>query len=156
MNGVCGDNRFEIIAKVKEHLIKATNIERQPEELKYADNILFRLWQLGYFDSVEKISKLEEQVEDLKSDHEYNLELMKGLNERIAELNKVNEWHYVKDGDLPKVFDKPYLCKVYSHFEVGYFTAYKDQPWHFDEYYLDNEDVIAWKEIVLPELKEIE
>ena len=66
--------------------------------------------------------------------------------------NKANEWHYVKDGDLPKVFDKPYLCKVYSHFEVGYFTAYKDQPWHFDEYYLDNEDVFAWKEIVLPEL----
>ena len=62
------------------------------------------------------------------------------------------EWHKVADGDLPKVFDKPYLCKVYSHFEVGYFTAYKDQPWHFDEYYLDNEDVIAWKEIVLPEL----
>ena len=66
--------------------------------------------------------------------------------------NKANEWHYVKDGDLPKEFDKPYLCKVYNHFEVGYFTAYKDQPWHFDEYYLDNEDVIAWKEIVLPEL----
>ena len=64
--------------------------------------------------------------------------------------NKANEWHYVKDGDLPKEFDKPYLCKVNSHFEVGYFMAYKEQPWHFDEYYLDNEDVIAWKEIVLP------
>jgi hypothetical protein len=69
--------------------------------------------------------------------------------------NKANEWHYVKDGDLPKEFDKPYLCKVNSHFEVGYFMAYKEQPWHFDEYYLDNEDVIAWKEIVLPkEIKE--
>ena len=64
--------------------------------------------------------------------------------------NKANEWHFVKDGDLPKEFDKPYLCKVNSHFEVGYFMAYKEQPWHFDEYYLDNEDVIAWKEIVLP------
>lgn len=49
MAGVCGDNRFEIIAKVKEHLIKATNIEMHPEELAQVDNILFRLWQLNYF-----------------------------------------------------------------------------------------------------------
>jgi len=91
MSEVCGDNRFEIIAKVKGHLINATNIEMQPEELKYADNILFRLWQLGYFDSIDKISKLKEQVADLQSDHEYNLELMNGLNKRIAELNKANE-----------------------------------------------------------------
>lgn len=66
--------------------------------------------------------------------------------------NEANEWHYVKDGDLPKEFDKPYLCKVNGHFEVGYFMAYKEQPWHFDEYYLDNEDVIAWCEI--PTFKE--
>lgn len=61
-------------------------------------------------------------------------------------------WHKAADGDLPKEFDKPYLCKVYGHFEVGYFMAYKEQPWHFDEYYLDNEDVIAWKEIVPPNI----
>ena len=77
-------------------------------------------------------------------------------HKKYTDLRITNEWHYVIDGDLPKVFDKPYLCKVYSHFEIGYFTAYKDQPWHFDEYYLDNEDIIAWKEIVLPELKESE
>lgn len=92
----------------------------------------------------------------------YDIEVMqKDLEKFFQEsanfgYNKANEWHYVKDGDLPKEFDKPYLCKVNSHFEVGYFMAYKEQPWHFDEYYLDNEDVIAWKEIVLPELKESE
>lgn len=79
MNAVCGDNRFEIIAKVKEHLVKATNIEKQPEELKYADNILFRLWQLGYFDSVEKISKLEVENERLKA-------IILGNEEEISEL----------------------------------------------------------------------
>ena len=69
--------------------------------------------------------------------------------------NKANEWHYVKDGDLPKEFDKPYLCYLNGYFEVGYFMAYKEQPWHFDNYYLDNEDVDAWKEIVPPkEIKE--
>lgn len=49
MADACGDNRFEIIAKVKEHLLKATNIEMHPEELAQLDNILFRLWQLNYF-----------------------------------------------------------------------------------------------------------
>ena len=38
---------------------------------------------------VEKhIKQLEGQVEDWKSDHEHNLKLMKGLNNRIAELEK--------------------------------------------------------------------
>lgn len=62
MNGICIDNRFEIIAKVKEHLIKATNIEMCPEELAHVDNILFRLWQLGYFNQ----SKIE--WHDLRKD----------------------------------------------------------------------------------------
>lgn len=63
---VCGDNRFEIIAKVKEHLLKATNIEMQPEELKYTDSILFRLWQLGYFNQ----SELEKENAELKKENE--------------------------------------------------------------------------------------
>lgn len=55
MTNVCGDNRFEIIAKVKEHLIKATNIEMHPEELAQVDNILFRLWQLNYFNQCNSV-----------------------------------------------------------------------------------------------------
>jgi hypothetical protein len=72
--------------------------------------------------------------------------------------NKANEWHYVKDGDLPKD-DKQYLvlfsynykgkkemsCGVrdnlHSDFEIN--RCYTEQ-------------IIAWKEIVLPELKENE
>lgn len=63
MNGICGDNRFEIIAKVKEHLIEATNIEMCPEELAHVDSILFRLWQLDYFNQ----SKLEKENAELKA-----------------------------------------------------------------------------------------
>ena len=48
--------------------------------------------------------------------------------------NKVNEWHYVKDG-LP---DEERLHWVDGDYEVQ------------DEY------IIAWKEIVLPKLKESE
>ena len=73
--------------------------------------------------------------------------------------NKATEWHYVKDGDLPKedtieketlyllwfgLNDSDYLTGVFSH---GRF-------WCFDSGWFETKDVIAWKEIVLPELKE--
>ena len=52
MNGICGDNRFELINKVKKRLLEVTNIEQSPKELEVLDTILFRLWQCGYFDNV--------------------------------------------------------------------------------------------------------
>ena len=33
MNETCGDNRFEIIQKAKEDLIRCTNIEISPDEM---------------------------------------------------------------------------------------------------------------------------
>ena len=53
MNAVCGDNRFKIIEKVKNHLLEATNIDKAPKELEVLDSILFRLWQCRFFDNVE-------------------------------------------------------------------------------------------------------
>ena len=61
--------------------------------------------------------------------------------------NKANEWHFVKDGDLPKENKKYWILtsnrepKVDSWLTVSWVYSY---------------DVIAWKEIVLPELKESE
>ena len=109
MGGVCGDNRFEIIAKVKEHLIKATNIESQPKELEQLDNILFRLWQLGYF-NLETIPKLKEEIEDWKSCHEREIELMKGLNDRIADLEKKVKYYEQQLSAMEK--DVCDVCKV--------------------------------------------
>ena len=89
--------------------------------------------------------------------------------------NKANEWHYVKEGDLPNTDTKNYtyirrkkryerqfidyrvikcyvLCqneKGKITAEVGYFDC--NQKCFFDE---AEGIVIAWKEIVLPELKE--
>ena len=80
--------------------------------------------------------------------------------------NKANEWHYVKDGDLPK--DNEYILiysKLADNIAVGkrrcagkirkrcvyewYFATYEGT------YCLKDKDVIAWKEIVLPtEIKE--
>ena len=66
-------------------------------------------------------------------------------NEKVNQIVD-NEWHYVKD-ELPKeskkyyVYSKQWGIEVRKFFaEVGYFECRKN-------------DVIAWKEIVLPELK---
>ena len=80
--------------------------------------------------------------------------------------NKANEWHYVKDGDYPKD-NKPVLCILgdvdSDNCEVGYYNDVgSGEPWHFETYHLPDNDgdnawgVSAWKEIVLPELKESE
>lgn len=45
---VCGDNRFEIIAKAKEDILQATNIDTSPKELEVLDTFLFRCWQMGW------------------------------------------------------------------------------------------------------------
>ena len=71
MNEICGDNRFEIIAKAKADLLDATNIDTSEDEMKVLDSFLFRCWQMGWLDRYDTadrkteptISKME-QVED--------------------------------------------------------------------------------------------
>ena len=46
----CSDDRFELIAKAKTKLLESTNIESRPEEVAVLDSILFRCWQMGWFD----------------------------------------------------------------------------------------------------------
>ena len=48
MADVCTDGRFEMIERVKQRLVKATNIEARPEEMDVLDSILFRFWQQGW------------------------------------------------------------------------------------------------------------
>jgi len=82
----------------------------------------------------EHIVELEERIENLKS----QIEKMKS-----------NEWHYVKDGDLPK--DENYvLVSNGKDWTKGF---YKDKKWNIISL-VGFTELIAWKEIVLP--KEIE
>lgn len=79
--------------------------------------------------------------------------------------NKANEWHYVKDGDLPK--ENEYIMiysKLADNIAVGkrrcsgkirkrcvyewYFATYEGT------YCLRDKDIIAWKEIDCKEIKE--
>ena len=88
--------------------------------------------------------------------------------------NKANEWHYVKDGDLPKESGR-YFVYVGGGENGVYPLDFDTEANDFGCWCLDvgnnlgvrdtifetiterNEDkVIAWKEIVLPELKESE
>lgn len=70
--------------------------------------------------------------------------------------NKANEWHYVKDGDYPKkgvylvAWKRTHHVEEYGEwgFDVDLFNA--------DEGYFEGvgDFVIAWKEIVPPDIKE--
>ena len=67
--------------------------------------------------------------------------------------NKANEWHYVKDGDLP---NKGVLCAVLLvNNDLIFARLREDNVWTTNGHNAF-ENVIAWKEIVLPELKENE
>jgi hypothetical protein len=67
--------------------------------------------------------------------------------------NKANEWHYVKDGDLPKA-TTPVLVILESGVPYVSWISSDKGWWFCTNYYTGEDDVIAWKEIVLPELKE--
>ena len=68
--------------------------------------------------------------------------------------NKAKEWHYVKDGIMPKenqwvlVYDGSYtVCNYHSNTPIKWLDNYENEV--YEGY------IIAWKEIVLPkEIKE--
>ena len=91
--------------------------------------------------------------------------------------NKANEWHYVKDGDLPKAYQKCYFIYSNTYGEdnkvifsesninvlTGIYAFFLDEetgeettdPCFYDDINDDEiglEEVYAWKKIVLPEL----
>ena len=74
--------------------------------------------------------------------------------------NKANEWHYVKDGDLPKGLPKPVLVAFHNKFsdkfviDIARYSLELDKWWFIHDLKDMEEDVIAWKEIVLPKESE--
>lgn len=91
-------------------------------------------------------------------DEEYGVQSLDVVSKTIfkdgAEFgyNKANEWHYVKDGDLPKDEDWKW-CVSYRGY--CYVAKYEEMfgCWTNQEY-SEVMQPYAWKEIVLPELKE--
>ena len=61
--------------------------------------------------------------------------------------NKANEWHFVKDGDLPKHEVNVLVLYNVQCIDIAHYN-YDYKEWHFTDSIV--RDVIAWKEIVLP------
>lgn len=59
---VCGDNRFEIIAKAKKDLLESTNINTAEDEMRVIDDFLFRCWQMGWLDKYDEFKIAEKQL----------------------------------------------------------------------------------------------
>jgi hypothetical protein len=67
--------------------------------------------------------------------------------------NKANEWHYIKDGNLPKENEN---VLIYSN-RANHIGFYRNGFWFTNsDGCLEDDDieVIAWKEIVLPKESE--
>ena len=68
--------------------------------------------------------------------------------------NKANEWHYVKDGDLPRQYEHTcFSVEVLANNKKWVYYEFGSGKW-----FCGNKEVkvIAWKEIIPPELKENE
>jgi len=98
----------------------------------------------------------EKEAEEYFRDNAHNFDEVTACRECMEfGYNKANEWNYVKDG-LPKELHDV-LCFVIHNEHRFVLQGYlRDGRWVLSPLgtYLNNDDVIAWKEIILP--KEIE
>ena len=69
--------------------------------------------------------------------------------------NKANEWHYLKDGDLPKE-NKLYFVVIKDNgLAIAYFNGlHWETRYNLGDFGHCVETVIAWKEITLPRQEE--
>ena len=105
---ICGDNRFEIIAKAKADLLEGTNIETDEAEMAVIDNILFRCWQMGWLDRYDTADRKTEptisKMEQVDKDGAYFLELMGAVARgEISDAGANQAWYeYINHKDEPQ------------------------------------------------------
>ena len=137
-------------------------------------------WAEKWEEQIKEIKEDLENIEDLKSVTMFEKEAEEyfGKETELVEVeklkiytdgfkdgyNKANEWHYVKDGDLPKdnglLMSKTLnlITKMKGsdclNLALGQYN-FSTQEFSY-QHIVGLTEVIAWKEIVLPELKESE
>ena len=118
MDAICGDNRFEVIAKAKAHLLDATNIDTSEDEMKVLDNFLFRCWRMGwlkYFDEDENVWKMGQVI-----DCEDNPLIAFGDKLKFGtDYVEICGWRITSDGRLYKVNNEPQCDEHCKQTEVG-------------------------------------
>ena len=132
----------------------------EKEAEKYASDLEL-IYKKGVLDGYNKAKEeMQENGLALQSDMDKTIEQNIALKK---ELEKANEWHYVKDGDLPtkELEGKQLLVRVRNYTEdfiIAYYMLDKYYSPHGKRFYSDTDcdypinikNIIAWKEIVLP------
>ena len=126
VGAVCGDNRFEVIAKAKQHLLDSTNIHTSEGEMKELDSFLFRCWQMGWLKQYDETATDWIKVEHRLPKAEYRLE-EKGYSRGVLVFVREPLGYTVMDA----IYD------------------YADRQW-YDRNDDVVENVIFWMPIVLP------
>lgn len=122
MNEICGDDRFELIAKAKQKLLDATNIDSRADEIAVLDSILFRCWQIGLLD----LPQLRSEGGEGMSEFIINSEQLKVATEAYLEheLSRPITEVFVRGDKLPEIV-RCRDCKEYIEFKdyatCGYF-----------------------------------
>lgn len=82
---MCNDNRFELITRYKQKLIDGTNVETAKDEMVVLDNILFRFWQMGWLDKLEKYEEMATPYKNAIPEYEHSLraEAVKEFAEQV-------------------------------------------------------------------------
>lgn len=83
---ICTDNRFEVIAEYKQKLIEGTTIDTSPKEMEVLDNILFRMWQMGW---IPKIDITEIRAEERAKTIEEFRKLLEPLDDYVIDGGKL-------------------------------------------------------------------
>ena len=141
MTNTCDDNRFQLIEKYKTEIVAATNIEDCKDEMNVIDSILFRFWQIGWLDKLEKPSVQQGVNCYLEGPCPYQ-------NENI-DVKDEEQWILCSER-LPEKPDTYIATLDYGKQGLGV-----GQRYYYDEYLGWNDDcVIAWMPLPEPYRKE--
>ena len=111
MATICGDNRFEIIAKAKEALIESTNIEDSPKEMAVLDNFLFRCWQMGWLDKYET---------------EYSKDYFTGMKHIVSAINyEIDRMSTKNEQFMEKYVDNDYFRGIERGLKEAHYIVHK-------------------------------
>lgn len=144
--GQCCDNRFEIINKAKEALLKETNIARDGQEMAVIDNILFRCWQMGWLD----------KYDDTKHSNSENIG--KSLKPFNLEAAKAGKPVCTRDGRKARIicWDRKDIKPIVALVTIMNDTSVTEKAFYYfeDGRYLSKNDNNDGDLMMLPEKKE--
>ena len=101
-------------------------------------------------------NKAKVEIEDSYRESLCNSELnLASVTEQLEELEKANEWHYVKDEGTPKVEGHYLVCLRNKNRDIFDCWIYYDKDVGWYSMKVRMKDIYAWKEITLPKENKI-